>query len=529
MICESCGFDEFRFKGYYITKLGRFKRGNCISCGTHNSFLMEDAQQSQQNLPLEEEVVAAPRVKMIEPDVVFDEEFYGYEGVIVTSAINDTEVNKPFFNSLVKFAEKKNAKLFVIPIKYLNPSAMNMNSSVSWDPVLEPYLLRRTVRWKDQFKIIGDCNIQATAANPLSSIDSLCEGMSTIVGHPTLQMRTVAVNPSRNPIILHSTGSVSQKDRYSASKAGYRASFHHCYSAVYIEIDRNENSFHLRQLCADDSGSFFDLNEYHTPEGGTINSNVSAIVFGDEHVKFICPKVADATFGVNGLVEKLDPDYLVRHDVLDFHCRSHHDMNRFFEQYKKKVLEEDDVEKELNETCEFLHKTTGERTSVVVASNHHSHLLKWLETTDPKMDLVNSKVYHLLMWLMMEYVDTNGESMEPFELYFKKMFPNSPNITFQKEDDFHINGICVSMHGDKGANGARGSRQNLSKIGERSVIGHSHSPGIQGGCWQTGTSSKLRMGYNVGPSSWLNTHCIIHRNGKRQLVTLIKGKFSRDL
>jgi hypothetical protein len=66
---------------------------------------------------------------------------------------------------------------------------------------------------------------------------------------------------------------------------------------------------------------------------------------------------------------------------------------------------------------------------------------------------------------------------------------------------------------------------NLRRIGARTVIGHSHSPGIEEGCYQTGTSSMLRMGYNSGPSSWLHAHCIIYPNGKRSLAVVVDGKW----
>ena len=53
------------------------------------------------------------------------------------------------------------------------------------------------------------------------------------------------------------------------------------------------------------------------------------------------------------------------------------------------------------------------------------------------------------------------------------------------------------MHGDKGPNGARGSIRNLRRIGIRSVIGHTHSPGIDEGCYQVGTSTRLRLEIQV--------------------------------
>jgi hypothetical protein len=65
----------------------------------------------------------------------------------------------------------------------------------------------------------------------------------------------------------------------------------------------------------------------------------------------------------------------------------------------------------------------------------------------------------------------------------------------------------------------------MRRIGVKSIIGHSHTPAIEEGCYQVGTSTKLSRGYTHGPSSWLNTHCLIYPNGKRTLINVIDGKW----
>ena len=75
-------------------------------------------------------------------------------------------------------------------------------------------------------------------------------------------------------------------------------------------------------------------------------------------------------------------------------------------------------------------------------------------------------------------------------------------------------------------NGARGSIKNLRRVGVRVMIGHAHSPGANEGAMQVGTSSRLQLEYNHGGvSGWLHTHGLVHANGKRQLVTIINGKY----
>ena len=122
--------------------------------------------------------------------------------------------------------------------------------------------------------------------------------------------------------------------------------------------------------------------------------------------------------------------------------------------------------------------------------------------------------------------DHNYESIDPFVLYGRDFVGDKPNIKFLSPDEsFKLCDIELSFHGDRGSGGSRGSAQNLSKLPVKTVIGHSHSASIVGGCWQVGTSTSA-LEYSIGsPSSWSNTHCILNYNGKRSLVTIVNGKW----
>jgi len=88
--------------------------------------------------------------------------------------------------------------------------------------------------------------------------------------------------------------------------------------------------------------------------------------------------------------------------------------------------------------------------------------------------------------------------------------------------------VELGMHGNKGPNGARGSIRNLRRIGVKSVIGHSHTPGEDEGSTQVGTSTGLRLEYNSGPSSWLQAHCALNDDGKRQLAVIVDGHYKAE-
>jgi hypothetical protein len=466
MNCLYCESDNLRNKGYSTRANGVvFRRYHCKDCGEYSSYevtpvAIEPTQPEEKK----------PSKKSIEAELT---ELGDYVGIVVTSAMNDTALHKPFFNNLVRYCDENRLRLFVIKNKYNNPSLLNSQQDVTYPPELVPYFLDTTFRYKDKFKVIGDCNIIATASHPLTGIDGLTEGITTIVGHPVMQMLTLPVNEWKSPVIMHSTGSVSMKNNYSASKAGYRASFHHCWSALVIEIDA-EDDFHIRQLCATQNGSFYDLNEHWDEGGVTYDNHIDAIVTGDEHSIFRDEDVERATYGYNGIVDRLKPKYIIRGDVFDGHSISHHHTNDFFTQYKKHIVESKygNLQHELDDMVEYIGRTTPPfAQSLLVYGNHESHLDKWLNVADPKKDLVNAKLYHKLMYDRLENME-EGKSTPAVISYIAKHLEET--VCKPCPEGFTIHGVLLSEHGDKGPNGARGSAQNLSKIGEKSILGHSH-------------------------------------------------------
>jgi len=86
-------------------------------------------------------------------------------------------------------------------------------------------------------------------------------------------------------------------------------------------------------------------------------------------------------------------------------------------------------------------------------------------------------------------------------------------------------GIELGMHGDKGANGSRGSLAQFARTGRKCVIGHSHVAGIVEGAYQVGVMGALDMGYNEGQSSWSHSNVVVYPNGKRAVLTIWNGRW----
>lgn len=445
---------------------------------------------------------------------------------LVTAAQNATPVHKGFFAALQRAAEHLSAELLVVPIRYKNPTSRwtaSQANEETWAPELQPYLFNTRKALNKNLVLLGDVKTQPTASSPLTGFDAMTHGESCILAHTKLQLKTVPTPQSSVPKILTTTGAVTVPN-YTDSKTGALGAFHHTIGAALVET--RGKLFHLRQINADRAGGFQDLGAYYSPEKVAEGCSVSALIMGDTHVDFIDAAVERATFGEGGLVDTLRPSALVWHDLLDAYAVNPHHAGDPFKAIAKYRGQRQDIEGEVKRACEFVRARTGEAASYIISSNHDDMLSRWVRSTDWRSDPVNAEFYLATALYLVERTRLGPGGTERPDAFASWVAALAPGVTVVPEDtSLQIAGIEVGMHGHRGPNGARGSRMNLRRIGVRSVIGHSHSPGIEEGCYQTGTSTRLRLEYNPGPSSWLNTHCLVYPNGKRTLVNIINGEW----
>lgn len=477
---------------------------------------------------------------------------------IITAAQNATPVHDEFFRCLLTACHHLDAELLVIPIRYKNATSQWTESQRNADwwldkPVL-PYELantketeveynarvypRRKYLWNvrrvlnDNLVLLADIKTQPTASSPLTAFDGITGSRSAIVGHTKLHLKTVATPQNRMPKILTTTGACTVVN-YTDSKAGKLGEFHHTLGALVVEIQGKK--FHMRQLNGDKTtGEFTDLTWHYSRNSVSAAPAPLALIMGDTHVDFIDPTVEKATFGKGGIVDTLKPQYLLWHDLLDGYSVNPHHESLMNEMAKWKAQRQS-IRDEINRAVGFVAKRTpADTVSVVVSSNHDAFLRRWMTKTmrygihDP----VNAKFFFDTGSMMADsaHLGTGGTVTEdPFIYWAEKLYPTMVSKTagalrcLHGDESFVLEGVELGMHGDRGPNGSKGSIRNLRRIGVRSVIGHSHSPGIDEGCYQVGTSTRLRLEYTGGPSSWLNTHCILYATGKRALINIIDG------
>jgi hypothetical protein len=460
-----------------------------------------------------------------EPEAIA--EFAGFKKFVITSVQNHCAVNHEFLASLKSYCEINDAKLLLVPFKHRIPG--DEKETQDRYEIDESELFRKEVRLHPKLRLVGDLNINPAIENPINGFEYLSKGDSLIIAHTQLQMKTLPMNAMSTPTILTTTGAVTMP-RYSRTKAGAKGTFNHSFSAVVIELDGDV--FHYRVLNADDNNGFFDVSGYYSAGTHIPDVQAEALITGDEHAMFIDPDVNAATYTSDAsIVKTLKPKKLVRHDVLDFFSGSHHHQKSYLTKFAKRMMGTDDIEEELRITLKHIADTTpsGSET-ILVPSNHVEHLDQWLDTSDPKNDLTNAKLYHRLMYLMLDNMVPDGKAFK-YPSAFRMWVQNTkhafelPKITFlDRSDSLKIGGIECNNHGDLGANGARGSALQFAKLGEKMIVGHSHSPSINKGAYTVGTSTG-KLSYARGPSSWAQCHCLIWPNGKRQLVFIQNGRW----
>lgn len=447
---------------------------------------------------------------------------------VVTASLNNTALDEKVWKSIRLYANENKAEVIVLPVRYKNPTnrvdGKILDEGAWWPKEIVPYLTDELLELHEHLWIMGHVKIQATASKPLTGLETLSKGASAIFGHGQLAMKMVPTPQNKLPKMLHTTGSVSQP-KYSTTKAGVCGAFFHEMGGLMVELDGPR--FHVRALVADSDGGFYDLDKYYSPSKVLKSDGALALVTGDEHALFNDDKCRKATYlGKKSIVGVLKPKEIIRHDVFDGYSVNHHSDKDPVTQMAKAEAGYHIVKDELQLTIDHIDETTPKGVkNIIVSSNHHDHLLQWMKNKVPLDSPCNARTWHELWGLLLPTIKMGKGGVEcgdPFALWAASK-AKSDTVFLSSDEHYSIAGIDVSHHGHRGANGARGSINQFAKVGIKTIIAHSHTPGWQHGCVQVGTSSRLKLEYTGGLSSWAHSHCAIYPNGKRQLIIVVDG------
>lgn len=444
---------------------------------------------------------------------------------VVTTAVTGCALDLKAYKSIKQYCKINNAALLVLvasdPASNLDRGTLGR---IDKRLTKEAIVLEDTDLNSNIF--LSTIKLSAKQVDPITGLGRIGqrEG-SFIYASPKQRMKSSPVSNIKPPHFLMTTGAITIPDytsaHYMSNRTAYIAHHDHVMGGLIVEIG-DSDEYHFRQFQCDKQGKFIDLaKQYDGKKVKTIRPE--AFVLGDWHSGSTCPMAKQVWKDIS---LKLKPKNLFMHDLFDGRSINHHEAHNIDSLAKRAELGYLNLEEELKLVARDLEELiTWTDNVVVVKSNHDEFLKRFLQKGDFSGDPYNYKTFLKLAY---QYVDTNSD---PLKYGVEELGELDEKVAkkiqwLERDEDFIVSGIQLGAHGDKGSNGSRGGLKSMEFAYGNSVSGHSHSPEILRGAWQVGTSSKLKLSYNVGPSSWLNTSCLVYPNGQRQLINAINGKYT---
>lgn len=436
-----------------------------------------------------------------------------YKRFVVTTAVNGAPVHQNFLDNLRVYCDKKDALLLILPAGNDVSSADVNLSDDQW--VFDKTYLNSNI-------YISAIKVDPKAVNPLTSLGRIGQrNGSTIVASPKQFMEPVAVGDNKMPHIMMSTGAITKakyQDKYGNHKKTDLIALHdHVIGAIVVELE-DDKYYHFTQIQAEKSGAFVDRTDYFK-DGKISKLYPSHMIIGDRHVTETDPVAEKAWEEVS---QFCNYPTLVEHDFFSGVSVNHHEEHNQIARARLMIENRLSLEVELRACGKVLDRLTENQDVIMVASNHHDFVTKHyiprgMYHRDPQnLDFASQLISPMI----------KGEDPIKFALENLIGLKRPERIKWLKRDEsYRISDIELGAHGDKGANGSKGSPNTLEKGYGNCVVGHSHTPKIIRGFWQVGTSTYLKLPYTEGTSSWCHTSCLVYPNGARQLINSIGGKW----
>lgn len=414
---------------------------------------------------------------------------------IIIWAQNGTPLHIRFWENLLAYAEYKGAEIHVIAGRYSNPTSVFQDRSEDkWDSKVARYLDANRHIIED-IEILSDIKVQPTASMPLSGMEGVTSWRSCIIGHPRLHYKQLAVLADSPEKRLLTTGACTLPN-YTDSKAGKKGEFHHTFGFAIIDRDG------VRQVSADSKGDFCDY-DVKVVDGKIDWAKASTAVFGDLHFGEHDPEALAKQIEV---ARHMNCDYVVLHDVFDGKSVNHHERGNPFAVFGC-------LEDEVNKITRWIN-SYSDLQFVIVRSNHD----EWLDRYIDEVDWRKFRNKEYMIDIISERIRKGNNWKGAIPYLMEKECKNV--ICLDSDESFMVQDVELGIHGHIGINGGRGTGTSFKKLSQKTITGHTHSPLLIDGHMCVGTTTKLRLGYNKGASSWRHSMAIIHENGKRQLIHL---------
>lgn len=454
------------------------------------------------------------------------EDIKKFKRFFITTAVVGKPVDQKFFKSIKLYCEKNNAKLLILPcadvasrqkqIKWIFDKALDTESFIFTETKLNNNLFLSSIK------------ISAKQILPTTGLSRIGQrNGSYIFASPKQNLEYVINSTDKDsvPRAIMTTGAVTvadyDHDRYMSERISYIAESDHVMGGIIVEIENNR-FYHFRQVQSDANGRFIDLGKMY--DGESISDVESYLILGDWHSGSVSNTV---TTVLGDIVKTVNAKHLVVHDLFDGKSINPHELHKPLNRARLaldgKISLKDELEKVGYDLAYLQAMIPEDGQVIIVKSNHDEFLDRYLINGEYIKDPINHRI---CLELAIKYLDGEKVLKWACETYGDK-FDKKRVVWLDRDESYKVANIELGQHGDKGLNGAKGSLLGAEKSYGPSVIGHAHSPAILRGVYRVGTFTDLRLDYVSGPSTWLNTCCVLYPDtGMRQLINIQKtGKW----
>lgn len=434
---------------------------------------------------------------------------------IVTWLQNGTPVHKEFWNNILAYKKFLNAELSVILGRYKNPTSVFADRThETWDKTTEEYWDASTHDIHKYLTLLSGVKISPTAKYPLTGIQGLARHKSIIVGHPKIHLKVEPTIGDNSKKVLFTTGAVSIPN-YTDSKAGAIAAGAHKFGFIIIEI-KDEEVFFLRQIEAQEDGSFIDICHEVTNSTVTVIEEAEALICGDIHADHIDPKIDKQN---DIICNYFNVKHLVVNDLADGGSANHWIDKNPIEKFKRYKNGGHLIKDELDRVVTWLEDKVAWNV-VVPQANHNRRFDKTL-LKDWREDIPNSDI-------LLEYTLKALNSSLPKGVLADYVNRYLPDVLFLEEGESYMIGKYeCGLHGDIGTNGTKGSPRGFRNLEIPIILGHSHTAYRADDCLYVGTNTHLKLDYNVkGASTWIQANVLINKYGIAQHIIFVRGEFT---
>lgn len=432
---------------------------------------------------------------------------------IISTVQYNALVNQNLLRNMINFADKHNVSKIYLYVMQGKNKDEDILPKIS-DPRVEFLSLGKDGRKLNSNLRLYDTKILASQINPLTGFTKkLFRDSSFVLPSPKIRYLSIP-NTSVHPRFLATTGALTHGN-YRDNAQGRKAQLEHEYGFAYVKI-KNNRLFNYMPVMAMKNGNFNYNREFYK-NGKVLDQRPEALVLGDWHVGDTCLKTRAVTIK---MIEELMPRRVVFHDIFNGHSINRHEKGNNISkarlwQNSMQVLESE-VEQCYAELCYFANKFPDVEF-LVAESNHDLFLRHYIGEENFLADGANS-VFACKLFILVA-----TEKHQPILKTAMELIGKIPkNVRFLREDEeYRVHGVGLDYHGHRGVNGARGSGASFDRYNLKLITGHEHTPKIYANGMVVGTSTRLKLSYTSGASSWLNAHGLLYSSGKYTLLTII--------